>query len=349
MLGITLVALSGLALLAAIMPYGAMQHSAERDDWWAPLRMTLVAVPVYATPMMAMGQMGMMFQHANSPGASFALLILGTGLNFATPLWFARHYGWKAASLWMVSLLMVVLGLAYAINKPLVPPGIEPAGHTHAFDIYANPLSAYHTINFDTIRDIVVKDLDISVLASLGILALVASIGLLMRLFKIDEAWLVKNAKAGSFASSIISETGVPRRGFDIVVPRGVIGATMLAGLVALSVVACFAYYPSPNECLEEIRMARAECLSGANSGQVDHSLFWLPVWEDWSRRLEVGTFLRTGEIRPYQRMQGYLIRKKLELLEHELEHDPFEPDETKKVVREILATNSRWVRSFQN
>ncbi len=348
MLGVTLLALSGLAVLAAVLPYGAMQHSVERDDCWAPLKMLFVAVPVYATPMMAMGQMGMMFQHANSPGASFTLLILGTGLNFATPLWFGRHYGWKAAAMWLTSLLVIVMVISYAINKPLVPPGVEPAGHTHAFDIYANPLSAYHTIDFATVRAIVSKDLDISVVASLGTLAIVAALGLLMRLLSIDEAWLVKHAKAGSFASSITAETSEVRRGFDIVVPRGVIGATMLAGLVALSVVACFAYYPPPGECLKEIGLARAECLSAANSGQVDHALFWLPVWEDWSRRLEVGTFIRTGEFRPYQRMQGYLIRKKLELLEHELEHDPFEPEETKKVVRQILETNSRWVSAFR-
>ena len=122
----------------------------------------------------------------------------------------------------------------------------------------------------------------------------------------------------------------------------------MLAGLIALSGVACFAYYPSPEECLDEIRLARAECLSAANSGQVDHALYWLPVWEEWSRRLEVGTFIRTGRVRPYQRAQGYLIRKKLELLEHELEHDPFEPEETQKVVRAIFDTNSRWVRAFR-
>jgi hypothetical protein len=46
--------------------------------------------------------------------------------------------------------------------------------------------------------------------------------------------------------------------------------------------------------------------------------------------------------------MQGYLIRKKLENLEHELEHDPFEPDEAKRIVRAILRTNSRWVSSFR-
>ena len=63
---------------------------------------------------------------------------------------------------------------------------------------------------------------------------------------------------------------------------------------------------------------------------------------------MEVGTFIRTGQLRPYQRMQGYLIRKKLETLEHELEHDPFEPEEVKAVVKAIFDTNSRWVRSFR-
>ncbi|MCO8123094.1 permease [Stieleria sp. TO1_6] len=344
---VTLVALSGLAVLAAVLPYGAMQHSVERDDWWAPLKMLFVAVPVYATPMLAMSQMGMMFQHANSPGASFTLLILGAGMNLATPLWFARHYGWKAASMWVASLLVIVLGLSYAINKPLVPPGVEPAGHTHAFDIYANPLSTYHQLNAATVLEMVSKEIDISVLASLIALATAAFLGLVFRGLNLNEASLVAGAKASSFASSLQSTDSEPRRGLDVLVPPGVIGATILAGLFALSVVACYAYYPPPDECLEEIRTARAECLSAANSGQVDHALYWLPIWDDWSRRLEVGTFLRTGQLRPYQRVQGYLIRKKLELLEHELEHDPHEPEETRRVVRDILATNSRWVRSF--
>jgi len=347
-LGLTVLALSGLAILAAVLPYGAMQNSVERDDWFAPLTMMGVAIPVYATPMLAMSQLGMMFQHANSPGAAFTLLILGTGMNLATPIWFGRHYGLKATALWMVSLVVIVLGISYAINRPLMPPGVEPAGHTHAFDIYANPMSAYHKFDLATLRGLVMKDLDISVVASLAVLGFFALIGAALRIMRIDEAWLVKTAKAGSFASSLTSEDAKNRKGLDAVVPPGVIGATMLAGLVALSVVACFAYYPSPEECLDEISLARAECLSAANSGQSETALFWLPVWEDWSRRLEVGTFIRTGEVRPYQRMQGYLIRKKLETLEHELEHDPYEPEEVKAVVRDILGTNSRWVRAFR-
>ncbi|MCR9212040.1 MAG: permease, partial [bacterium] len=347
-LGLTMLALSGLAILATVLPYGAMQHSVERDDWFAPLTMLGVAIPVYATPMLAMSQLGMMFQHANSPGAAFTLLILGTGMNLATPFWFGKNYGIKATACWTASLIVIVLGISYAINRPLVPPGVEPAGHTHAFDVYANPMSIHHSLGANALYDLVVKELDFSVIAALSALGVFSLIGIGLRVMNIDEAWLVSTAKADSFASSLSSQDAQARKGLDIVVPPGVIGATMLAGLVAMSVVACFAYYPSAEECLDEISMARAECLAAANSGQAEHALYWLPVWEDWSRRMEVGTFIRTGQIRPYQRMQGYLIRKKLELLEHELEHDPFELEETQQVVRNILATNSRWVRSFR-
>ncbi|KAA5545888.1 permease [Roseiconus nitratireducens] len=340
-MALTLLALSGLAILAAALPYGAMQHSVERDDPMAPITMMAVSVPVYATPMLAMSQLGMMFQHANSPGAAFTLLILGTGINLATPVWFAKHYGWKSAAVWLTSLLLIVLAISYGINKPLVPPGVEPAGHTHAFDIYANPLSTYHQDFWQASKEAVGKQLNIAGLVALGVLAGLMLIGTVVRTAGFDESGLAYEEQSNL--------EPITRGRFDVIVPQSVIGVTMLAGLIALSIVACYAYYPSPEECLEEIRMARTECLSAAISGDADHALFWLPVWEEWSRRLEVGTFLRRGEVRRYQSMQGYLIRKKLELLEHELEHDPFEPEEVRAVVRSLMATDTRWVQSFRS
>ena len=337
---LSLLALSGLALLAAVLPYGAMQHSVERDDLWAPLSMLAVAVPAYATPMMAMGQLGMMFQHANSPGAAFTLLILGAGMNLATPFWFGRYYGWKASAIWLFSLLLIVVGISYGINQPLVPPGVQPAGHTHAFDVYANPIHSLHQNLWVASEEAISKQADLATLISLSALGWLMLIGLAVRRFGVDEEKL-------SAGSSESAETFEPGR-FDIIVPRRVVGATLLAGLVGLSVVACYAYYPAPGECLEEISLARAECLTAASSGNKDHALFWLPIWEEWSRRLEVGTFLRHGKLSRYQSMQGYLIRKKLELLEHELEHDPYEPEEVKMVIQSIFSTNSRWVRSFR-
>ncbi|MEM8912810.1 MAG: permease [Planctomycetota bacterium] len=337
---LTFVALSGLAVLAAALPYASFQHRVERDDPLAPLTMLVVALPVYATPMLAMSQLGMMFQHANSPGAAFTLLILGAGLNFATVFWFGQHYSWRTAAIWLTGLLLIVVGISYGINKPLIPPGVQPAGHTHAFDIYASPIPSQDPDVWGSAQEAIVNQADIAGCVALATLLALSVTGWTLRALSIDESSIPADTRD---AGDVIA----PRK-YDIIIPPSVIGATMLVGLVALSVVACYAYYPSPNECLEEISLARAECLSAASSGDKDHALFWLPVWEEWSRRLEVGTFIRHGEVRRYQSMQGYLIRKKLELLEHELEHDPHQQEAVDRIIRSIFATNARWVRSFQ-
>ncbi|MEM6364739.1 MAG: permease [Planctomycetota bacterium] len=338
---LTGIGLLGLAVLAAVLPYGGMQNQFERDDLRAPLKMIIVAVPVYATPMLTMSQLGMMFQHANSPGAAFALLILGTGVNFATPFWFARHYGWRSCLGWMVCLLLIACSVAYAINRPLIPPGVQPSGHTHAFDIYANPIAATQTELWSVTKEAIVKHADIAGLVSLAALGFFAMLGTTFRVFGFAEASL-------RASGATPSENEVPRS-FDVIVPPSVLGGTMLVGLVALSVVACYGYYPAPDECLEEITLARAECLSAANSGDREHALFWLPVWEEWSRRLEVGTVLRHGQLSRYQSMQGYLIRKRLDELEHELEDKNNSPERTKALVQRIFRTNSRWVQSFDD
>src|SRR6056297_3410644 len=181
-LALTFLGLTGLAVLAAVLPYGAMQSSVERDDPMAPLRMMLVAVPVYATPMLAMSQLGMMFQHANSPGAAFTLLILGTGMNLATPYWFGKHFGWKSSALWLSGLLGVVVSISYSINQPLVPPGVQPAGHTHAFDIYANPVSSLHYNLWAIAQETISKQADIASLIALTLLAGLVIVGLILRL-----------------------------------------------------------------------------------------------------------------------------------------------------------------------
>ena len=98
---------------------------------------------------------------------------------------------------------------------------------------------------------------------------------------------------------------------------------------------------------MKEIRYMRADVITAARSGDADHAKFWIPRWDEWSRRLEVGTFIRRGKVTPYQRMQGYLIRKKLETLEHELDESDVSPQMMRELVADILATDSRWVRAF--
>ena len=340
--GWALVGLTGLVLLAAILPWGALQSEVNRDDWMAPLKMTAVALPAYATPMLAMSQLGMMFQHANSPGAAFVLLVLGTGVNVATVLWLGKSFGARSVGIWLSTLLLIVVGISYAINKPLFPPGVEPYGHTHAFDIYTNPVHNLDTVSWTFVREKLKKDTDIGEQFALATLGALLLIGIGFRLAGLDEKKLERWGTGVSHESGRVGS-------FDRIVGPQVVGATMLCGLIALSIVMCYAFYPSPKESLEEIRVARAETLSAANSGNVEHAMFWIPIWDEWSRRLEVGALIRRGELRPYQRMQGYLIRKKLEALEHELAHEPLDQDAIRILVADLLKTNSRWVRSYRD
>ena len=98
--------------------------------------MTAVALPAYATPMLAMSQLGMMFQHGNSVGAAFVLLAFGAGMNFGTLAWMWRTYGRRPSLTWLGLLLAVVIALSYGIERPLRPADAPAADHTHAFDIY---------------------------------------------------------------------------------------------------------------------------------------------------------------------------------------------------------------------
>ncbi len=337
-----LIAAFGMATLAVFLPWGAMQHGVNRDDWWAPARMTLIAIPAYATPMLIMSQLGMMFQHANSPGAAFVLLVLGAGVNFGTIGWLGRQFGVRSVVLWAVSLVLIVLAISYGVNKPLIPPGVDPSEHTHAFDIYSNPIHHLDSAMGSFALKKLGEKIGIAERITLWALGIGLVLGGVFRLFSIT----CEKPRQRSESAAADKQ---PYGRFDRGVSERVVGGTLLAGLVVLSVVMCYAYYPSPEECLKQISHVRAETLSAARTGAPDHAMFWIPRWDEWSRRLEVGTFIRRGKVTPYQRMQGYLIRKKLETLEHELAHDHNDPAMIREVVKDVSNTNSRWVRAFQD
>jgi hypothetical protein len=110
-----------------------------------------------------------------------------------------------------------------------------------------------------------------------------------------------------------------------------------LAGIVAMSIVGCYAYYPEPGEVLEELAIARTEAASAAISGNREHALHWIPVCEGWNRRLVVGTYLRRWKVSDYHLMKSRLFQDRLEELEHAVE-DGDAPDD----VREHAVAASR-------
>jgi uncharacterized protein len=103
------IGLLGTGLLSLLLPPGSLQRTMSHDNPWSPLMMTGIAVPAYATPMMAMGQLGSMFQHGNSVGAAFILLVFGAGMNLGLLAWMARNYGLKKSGVWVAIMLLVVV------------------------------------------------------------------------------------------------------------------------------------------------------------------------------------------------------------------------------------------------
>ncbi len=303
--------LLGVVLLNALVPAGSLMNRMERTNPYAVLEMTAVAIPAYATPMVAMSQLGSMFQHGNSVAAAFVLLTLGAGLNLGLIAWMVGAYGVRRAALWLGGLVVVVVGLAVLMDAPLTPRGVEPAGHTHAFDIYCCPFHPGGG-SLEAVRRELADEVLPHELKALGVLAGLALVGLslrrLDRTWRIDD-WLEQTAPEG------LAER--PRSRFDLTIPGPVLGGIGLAGLIAFSVMACYTYYPPADQIFEDLGILKAEVLSAATSGNADHANYFIPMYQDWVRRLQVSVYLREGHLSAYRRTKARVLIDKVERLKH--------------------------------
>lgn len=331
-----LLGLCGVAMLGVVLPPNSLQHTFNFDNPVAPLWMAVLSIPVYATPMLAMSQLGMMFQHANSIGAAFVLLILGAGMNIGNLAWMIREYGFRRSAVFLGLLLGVVLGLAYAVDQPLFPRDIEPANHTHAFDIYCRPFSGNEPAIAAAFAARVDRDIEPWQWRPLWFLLVLVAGGVVIQLAdrsKRIERWAENSADVQ------------PTRARDIVIPGPVLGGLALLGLVILSAVGCFTYYPAPEDCLTAMEDARIGALSSALSMDHDETKYWSERYDDWTRKLEVGAWLRHGELSEYHRWKTRLVREKLELLEHEVEDN--ERDEVRDLVSAISRSHRRMKHAY--
>ena len=336
--GYVFIALLGVVALCIALPHGSLMSTMEHTNPYAPLAMTLVAVPAYTPPLMAMSQIGSMFQHANSVGAAFVLLTLGAGINFGLIVWVFRNYGLTRGFAWMGILLTVVLAIAYAIENPLFPDEIEPPGHTHAFDIYCRPFEAgasgLPAVVFAKLKE------SLQPVERVGMIVLDSLFALGLTLLALDKQWRVED-----WLEHAPEQSTVPARRLDRAVPAAVLGMVGLLGLIVFSIVGCYMYYPSPHETFEEMRIVGAEVLTAATSGNRKHAAHFIPVWDEWTRKLQVGAFLREGSNSPYRRMKTKVFRDRLEFLKHAIEDD--DGDEIREYSAAVQKAYSRMRRVY--
>jgi hypothetical protein len=229
----------------------------EHKNSYAPLAMAAVAIPAYTAPLVAMGQIGSMFQHANSVGSAFVLLTLGAGVNLGLLAWMFVNYGVKRSSSFMAILLAIVLAIAYAIENPLYPSQISPPGHTHAFDIYCRPFTPDQPDLPHAFTTKIAENFGPADRFSLSVLGVLVAIGITLKIA--DRRWRVEEwLERGSLRDP------ASQSWHDVTVPAPVLGAIALLGLVAISIVGCYAYYLPKDEVFEELAILKGEVLTAA-------------------------------------------------------------------------------------
>jgi len=308
-----LLAIVGVGLLSMVLPAGILQRSANKHDPFAPLTMAGVATLAYVTPMVAIVQVASMFQHGNSIGAAFTLLVLGTGVNLGLLYWIVVHYQWRRALVWLGCLLIVVLAIGYGVDGPLFPKGVEPADHTHAFDNYCNPFG-YGALDLPATSVRLIRDAWKPEEIASGVFALfLLLIGWIQVRFDRTDKWMAAVCAPKALAAQSKSQ-------FDIVLPNWVIAAVSLVGLVVASVGACFLYYPPVSQIRKEMTEVQAEMFTAAASREWDGLEFWIPVQEDWAHKLTVSSYLRGKPLSRFQQIRLKVFLSKLEMLEHAAE-----------------------------
>jgi hypothetical protein len=90
---------------------------------------------------------------------------------------------------------------------------------------------------------------------------------------------------------------------------------------------------------------ARIGTLSAALTMNPVETKYWAERYDDWSRKLEVGAWLRLGSLSEYHRWRTRILRMQLEELEHEVEDG--EREAVTRLVAAISRSHRRMRRAF--
>ena len=195
-----------------------------------------------------------MFEHGNSIGAAFILLVLGIGVCLGTIVWLINDFGRRIVP-WFVLYVTIVLGLGYACEPLLWDSRKVEVDHTHAFDDLSSPFDSQRQAMPQQMAAVVQHKLREQFQASQQLaltclFALLAS-GLLLRFVDRSERveqWLVRRPSAAR------------RLRYDPALSGVVLGGVAIAGLVAFSVAGAYVYFPKRQFCLERHALSRGRC-----------------------------------------------------------------------------------------
>jgi uncharacterized protein len=306
-LGYVLLGLFATGVLAGLLPFGSLGTTMRHDDGLSPLLMTALALPLYLGPLQGMMRLGLMFEHGNSVGAGFALFELGIGLNVGMIAWLMSQFGWRRVLVWLGLIIAATLALAYAMERPLYFAH-EEASHTHAFDEWSSPFASSYDATWPVVSAKLAQKVEVLEPVALGGLALLVLVGALAR-------WFDPRGRLEAFLARQRPPDNRPVPVWNRNVPGPVLGLLALLGLVGFSVAALYVYYPAPAEAFSEIFRVRAEALVAVNTGHREEAIRQIQQWDLFTRKLQVGVFIRTGKLEAEKTQLAEDLRERLEEL----------------------------------
>ena len=325
------IALLGTVILNFIFPKGSLGGAFAHNDPTAPLQMLGIAPLAYATPLTVMMQIGSMFVHGNSVGAAYTLLAMGAGINLGTCAWAWKSYGAKETLVFLAVLATVVTLVAYAIEAPLYSSGDVEKPHTHAFDIYSCPFSAVSPADFwRKIEDAFQAYQVISLASVAGLVGLGMGLMLVDPVRKIDR-FLEKTVSGG--------------KSMDIIIPGPILGGITLVGLVILSGLGCYVYYPPPTDTIEDMALSKANYFVAIQTVDSVEAVKEIEIYDNLTRKLQVGHFLRTWELDEYKQTKAKVLRGRLEQLKDLVQDGNFE--DAKKMMMRVSNAHRRCREAF--
>ncbi len=306
-----IVGLVGSALLAAIIPYGSLQGTMKHSDWTSPLLMTAVAVPIYSSPLPGMMKIGLMFEHGNSVGAAFVLFILGIGTNLGLMAWLAVTYRPLRMLAWLAVWILVILALAYAAEPVLYDSRRPELDHTHAFDDYSCPFPAgenYVPALLPLVRQKLAERFGPLEQTSIITLAAMTVLGLMIR--RADRSGAVERWLTASPPGPAGSAPWWNRP-----IPGPILGGITIAGLIILSIIGTYVYYPHPEQVLNDLSQERVNAIVAIRTGKSEEAIRYLERMDLYTRKLQVGVYIRTGRLSQEARAAAENLQEAIEEL----------------------------------
>lgn len=283
------IGLLGAGAFAALLPGDTLGHHLHYRDPWAGPLMAIAVAGQFIDPARGVMMIGQMHQVEYSVAASLALHVFGVGVNLAVVGILLRSLGSARTLAVGAALLGVVLAAGSAADFLIDHPATDD-DDTHALDDLARPMTASaDRFPWETIPSRISQRLDWPNSAALALLCVLAVLGGMARW----RGW--KSVGVGVLDPSDRVSQGAWSRP----IPARWFRRCCVIGIASLVFLCLYIYFPSPDELLTDMTIARADMFSAVRSGRLDVARRHLERLRQLSAKLSPAAALRGESLGP--------------------------------------------------